>query len=125
MTPLFFLLISSIWIPAGDGYEQIPVNYEFITSCGSYQAIHQAILGCWTSDTKLDDNGVDFIIDKYIQFDPCCVFDYAYLGGNVWTHEILHAWGYGHSEMEHQFVVEKEISLIPENRTGFSTGKIK
>jgi hypothetical protein len=94
MTPLFFLLISSIWIPAGDGYQQVPIFYGEIKTCGGYSSSQSVIKGCY------DDYPAN------IELDPRYIHDPVYLGYTVWTHEVLHAWGYGHAEMEHFFVNE-------------------
>ena len=42
--------------------------------------------------------------NKVILLDEAYVFQPAYLGCNVWTHEVLHAWGYSHEAMLHWFV---------------------
>lgn len=94
MTPLFLLfLVSSIFIPTDHGYDEIPVVYAKLGFCDGYLG---EIKGCFFSYNEY----------KVIVIDPDHIYDPAYLGYNVFTHEVLHAWGYSHSEMLHLFVNE-------------------
>ena len=110
MIPVLFLLITSIWIPVGDSYENIPVKYHTIDQCGGYHSQKQLILGCYSDSNESIHQ---------IELNPDHVFDPAYLGYNVWTHEVLHAWGFSHAEMEQLFVNALPKHEIPSNRTGF------
>ncbi len=90
MISFFFLLITSIWVPVGDSYEQIPIIYGEIKVCGGYSAAQgDFIKGC-----NHKQNG-----EWYLQFDPRFVHE-PELMGTVWSHEILHAWGWSHAQME-------------------------
>ena len=109
MLPVFFLLITSIWIPAGESYEEIPIKYHPIEQCGGYHAQKQLILGCYSDSSEAI---------QQIELNPDYVFDPTYLGYNVWTHEVLHAWGYSHAEMEQLFVNELPVHEIPAERIG-------
>lgn len=86
MIQFLFLLISSIWIPVGDSYQEIPITYGEIKVCAGYSAAEGAFIkGCWQ--------------DQSLQFHPYFIYSYDSLAGSVWNHEVQHAWGIGHSEM--------------------------
>ena len=75
-----FLLIPFIWIPNGTSYEQVQITYDSIDSMkGMY---------------SMGKDGI-----HHISFNPDFVFTHDPLAGNVWNHEVYHAWGISHAEM--------------------------
>ena len=77
MITFFLFLFSSIFVSTDEGLQQIPIVYVDANPSfnGSY---HNGII--------------------YLNPDTMWLVDQKY-GLNVWTHEILHAWGYSHADM--------------------------
>ena len=90
MIPIIFLLITSIWVPVnGTDYQQIPIIYGEIPVCGGYSIDNGDIIkGCHTKAPNL----------WFIQIDERYMFERATCG-NVWTHELCHAFGMSDAEM--------------------------
>lgn len=95
MTPLFFFLLfvlpaatpdDSVWVGGDKGLREVPIYYLDIVPCNS-QSEH--IKGCYKhmEDIIIFKNGID-------------VYSWAMPGCTIWDHEIYHAWGYDHVEME-------------------------
>jgi|APSaa5957512535_1039671.scaffolds.fasta_scaffold75523_2 hypothetical protein len=92
MIPIIFLLFPFIWVPMGDAddinYIKVPVIYGDIVQCGGYHSDKTFIKGCAELQPTIQ-----------MKVDPRFMMQDTYLGYNVWTHEVLHMWGYSHAEM--------------------------
>lgn len=85
MTAIFFLLlINSIFVSTDEGLQQIPIIY--VDANPSFNGGYGDGIIYLNPDTM-------WLIDKH------CL--------NVWTHEVLHAWGYSHADM-------RQLSLCSE-----------
>ena len=83
MSPVFFLFfLSSVFVPTDDGIKQVPIVYV---------------------DANLSYNGGYHNGVIYLNPNTMWLVDQHY-GLNVWTHEVLHAWGYSHADMRSLFV---------------------
>jgi len=100
MIEIALLLITSIWVPDSYynenmeveyGYKQIPINYLDMDEdpCGN-----PAMRACYMSQE-----------DPYIEFrenDPL-LHKYGKCIPSMWDHEVLHAWGITHAELQRWF----------------------
>jgi hypothetical protein len=97
MIEIALLLITSIWVPDSSyndnmeieyGYRQVPINYLDIDEDPCDNPNMRA---CYMSQEN-----------PYIDFkknDPL-LFEKSKCGISSWDHEILHAWGISHTEMQ-------------------------
>lgn len=89
-----------VWVPTNDNsYRQVPITLTTLSLPETSDNHCVNGTGCYMS-------GSDSIIIK-----QGWEHKRATLGCTVWTHEVLHAWGISHAEMEHWF--NCDVSIHP------------
>ena len=122
MIEIALLLITSIWIPDSYynedmeieyGYKQVPINY---LSIDEDPCDNPKMRACYMSQEN-----------PYIEFrenDPL-LYEYGKCAPSIWEHEVLHAWGVTHAEMQLwfnpciQFHETQKFPKFPNMREGF------
>ena len=93
MIEIALLLITSIWVPDSYynedmeieyGYREVPITYGVEKPCG-----FEVMKGCYMSSAN-----------PYIEFQYYDLFSKPECALSVWDHEVLHAWGISHTEMQ-------------------------
>lgn len=73
-----------VWVPRDDTYVKIPIVYELSKRCEEEGYMH-----CFSHGPI-----------KQIEFTLDMIWYPDKYGCSSWDHEILHAWGYNHKDME-------------------------